>query len=298
MTEALQIGHRPYTAEEVVALIEKYHMIPQLVRELIVDEAIASIECTPEEQAQACLQFYKQNQLTTSEAQLAWLQQQGYTPEQFAAKLTRDLKILKFKQATWGNQVPAYFLKRKGQLDQVVYSLLRTTEPGLAKELYYRIQAGEQSFAELAPAYSQGSEAETGGLIGPVSLSVPHPALAQMLAKSQVGQLWPPISLGSWQVIVRLEQQLPVQLDEFMRQRLLEELFNSWLQRECQQQMKQSALNAEADRTSETNTAQEQESRETIPEQSSTSIPDRTSITSPTPLPPTPLLPPTQCFCP
>lgn len=239
MTVALQIGHRPYTAEEVVALIEKYHMIPQLLRELIVDEAIALIECTPEEQAKACLQFYKQNHLNTSQEQLAWLQQQGYTPEQLEAKVTRDLKIHKFKQASWGNQVPAYFLKRKAQLDQVVYSLLRTTEPGLAKELYYRIQAGEQSFAELARAYSQGPEAETGGSIGPVSLSVPHPALAQILAKSQVGQLWPPTPLGSWQVIVRLEQKLPALLDEFTSQRLLEELFNAWLQKECAKRMQQ-----------------------------------------------------------
>lgn len=236
MTVALQIGNRLYTAEEVVGLVEKYNMLPQLMREVIVDEAIASIECTPEEQAIACQVFYEQNQLTTPEAEAAWLAQQGWIAGQLVAKVTRALKINKFKQATWGNQVQAYFLKRKGQLDQVVYSLLRTTDPGLAKELFFRIQAGEQSFAEIARAYSQGPEAETGGLIGPVSLSVPHPALAEILSKSQVGQLRPPTPLGPWLVIVRLEQKLPVQLDEFMRQQLLDELFNTWLQTQCQQQ--------------------------------------------------------------
>lgn len=239
MTVALKIGNRLYTAEEVVTLIERYQMLPELVREVIVDEAIASIDCTSEEAATACHLFYEQHQLTTPERQGAWCRQQGCTPEQLVAQVIRQLKINKFKQATWGNQVPAYFLKRKGQLDQVVYSLLRTTDPGLAKELFFRIQEGEQSFAELARAHSEGPEAETGGLVGPVRLSVPHPALAQILAKSQVGQLWPPTPFGSWLVIVRLEQQLPVQLDEFMRQQLLDELFSTWLQAQCQQQTPQ-----------------------------------------------------------
>ena len=37
----------------------------------------------------------------------------------------------------------------------------------------------------------RGQEAQTGGLIGPVELSVPHPALARILSISKPGQLWP-----------------------------------------------------------------------------------------------------------
>lgn len=236
MTVGLQIGTRLYTAEDVLQLIERYQMLPQLVRQVVIDDAIADIDCTPDELAGSLQQIYNQNQLTTPEQQAAWHQQQGFTSDGFVTKVTRELKINKFKHAMWANQVQAYFLKRKAQLDQVVYSVLRTTDPGLAKELYFRIQAGEQSFAELARSHSQGPEAATGGLVGPVRLSVPHPSLAQILAKSQVGQLWSPIPLGYWFVIVRLEQHIPVQFDESMRQQLLEELFHTWLQQECQQQ--------------------------------------------------------------
>jgi len=49
--------------------------------------------------------------------------------------------------------------------------------------------------AELARD-SQGPEAETGGLIGPVELSNPHPAIAQMLSISKPSHLWP---LGVWE---------------------------------------------------------------------------------------------------
>jgi len=51
--------------------------------------------------------------------------------------------------------------------------VIRTKDPGVAQELYFRIQAGEQSFAEVAREYSQGPEAYTCGLLGPVELSMP-----------------------------------------------------------------------------------------------------------------------------
>lgn len=51
-----------------------------------------------------------------------------------------------------------------------------------------------------------------------------------MLSVSQPGQLWPPLRLGEWLLIVRLEKLLPAQLDEPMRQSLLNELFEAWLQ--------------------------------------------------------------------
>jgi hypothetical protein len=82
-----------------------------------------------------------------------------------------------------------------GQLDKVVYSVIRTKDMGVAQELYFRIQEGEQSFSELAREYSQGPEALTGGLTGPVELILPPRPLAGMLSVSQPDQLWPPPSL-------------------------------------------------------------------------------------------------------
>ncbi len=144
----------------------------------------------------------------------------------------RQLKIEKFKQATWENKLESYFLSRKGQLDKVFFSLIRIRpqEAELAQELYFRIQEEEQSFAELAREYAQGREAQTGGLNGPVELGSLHPILARMLSVSQPGQLWPPTRLEEWVIIVRLEKFIPVQMDEAMRQRLLNELFSTWLQ--------------------------------------------------------------------
>jgi parvulin-like peptidyl-prolyl isomerase len=142
---------------------------------------------------------------------------------------TRALKIEKFKHATWEHKLESYFLNRKGDLDQVVYSLIRAQDASLVQELFFRIQAGEQTFAELAQAYSQGLETHTGGIHGPVQLGMIDPQLAQILRTSQPGELHFPVCIAGWFVLVRLEVFIPQPLDQAMRQHLLQELFERWL---------------------------------------------------------------------
>jgi parvulin-like peptidyl-prolyl isomerase len=235
MAVVLQVGDREITADEVLPLIAGYQMLPQLLRELIIDQAITSIELTTEEVAAACQQFYAQNQIASEADRQAWLGRYGMTAAQLEALATRGLRIDRYRQATWGPKLESYFLTRKGQLDKVIYSLIRTQDLGIAQELYFRINEGEQSFAELAREYSQGPEAQTDGLIGPVELSVPHPTLAQILSLSQPGQLAPPTRVGEWLVIVRLERFIPAQLDDAMRRRLFNECFETWLQEQLAQ---------------------------------------------------------------
>jgi parvulin-like peptidyl-prolyl isomerase len=156
-------------------------------------------------------------------------------PEQFQRLVVREVKIEKFKQQTWDNKLESYFLQVKERLDRVIYSLIRTKDQGIAQELYFRIQEGENTFAELARDYSQGAESQTGGLIGPVELNTPHPQIARILAASKPGQLWPPMPVGEWLVILRLEKYLASELDPPTQQRLRDELFQQWLAEELQQ---------------------------------------------------------------
>lgn len=235
MTPILQVGDRTITADQIVPLLTSYQMLPRLLVEIIIDQAIARITCTPEEIALNCKLFCQKNQLSTETERQAWLERYRMKSDQLAALATRNLKIEKFKQATWGNKVESYFLSCKSQLDMVIYSLIRTQDMAIAQELYFRILEQEQSFAELASKYSQGSEAQTNGCIGPVALSSCHPTLAKMLTHSQPGQLWTPMQIGEWVVIVRLEKLIPAQLDETMRQQLLNDLFAQELQNKLEQ---------------------------------------------------------------
>jgi parvulin-like peptidyl-prolyl isomerase len=236
MASIIQIGNQTIQPAELPHLLAGHKILYILQREVIIDKAIATIELTPEEKASSIEQFSQQNKLTTPEAIKAAQQQLCITSQQFEAIATRELRVEKFKQATWGNKLEQYFLQFKPQLDKVIYSLLRTDNSEIAQELFFRIQDGDTTFADCAKEYSKGQEAQTGGLIGPVPLSQPHPALAQKLGISKPGQVLPPMKLENWYVIVRLEKLIPSQLDDATRTMLLNHLFEQWLGEQTQLQ--------------------------------------------------------------
>lgn len=230
MTATLQLGNQPFTQTDLLPLLTRYRLLPQLQREMAIDRAIETVACTAEEIATAREQFYLQNHLTSAEARQNWLSHQGLTEEELEQLAIRDRKIEKFKQMTFERKVESHFLRRKSQLDRVVYSVLRVRSPETAMELFFRISEGEQTFAEAARQYSELPEALCGGLSSLCELGMLPPALAQVLYKSHPGQLHQPLQFGEWSVLVRLEQSFPAQLDEPMRQRMINELFELWVQ--------------------------------------------------------------------
>ena len=237
MSEILQVAEETITEKDLFPLLIKHQMLIPLAREVILDQALVNIECTPEETQGARQKFFNQMRIGSDEQLQLWLEQNYLTKDQLETRIVRGLKLEKFKRETWGNKLESYYLKRKRQLDKVVYSLIRTKDYGIAQALYFRIESGEQSFAEVAKKFSEGAEAQTGGLIGPVELHVPHPQISQMLMRSEPGKLLAPVKVEDWVVILRLEKYLSAKLDQAMSQRLLNELFNKWLNEQLQEKV-------------------------------------------------------------
>ncbi|MBE9064274.1 peptidylprolyl isomerase [cf. Phormidesmis sp. LEGE 11477] len=231
MNAALQIGTKSIDTPTLVQKLLQYRLLETFVKETIVDELIEGVSCDP---AVAFAQFCQQRKLQTEEQQQAWCQQAHLTPEQMRLEAIREMRLVLFKEQTWGDRLQTFFLERKGQFDRVVYSLIRTKNKELAQELYFRLCDDGASFADIARQYSEGKEAQTGGLVGPIEMSVPHPILARMLQLSEEGQLWEPAKIGDWMIIVRCEKLIPAQLDEPMRQRLLQDQFQTLLNQRMQ----------------------------------------------------------------
>jgi parvulin-like peptidyl-prolyl isomerase len=237
MSVVLEVDNQVYTADDLVPLLTQYQILPKLAQEILTDKAIAQIQCSEEENTTIFEQFCQQNQLSSEEQVQEWLNKQGMNRQQLQNLITKKLRIDKYKQETWNDQVDAHFIQRKSQLDRVVYSLIRVAKAEVAQELYFRIKDDQNAFSALAMEYSQGTEAQTGGLIGPVEINAPHPKIAQILTTCQPGQLVPPTRVGEWIVIVRLENYISAKLDQPMRQRMLDELFNRWLNESIQQKV-------------------------------------------------------------
>ena len=231
----IQIDNKILHSTEILPKLMQYRMLPQLVKETIIDLAISEIECTPEELKLARQQFLQQYQITTKSGIISWCEQNYLSYDELDSMLLRHRKIEKFKQARWSEQVEPFFIAHKKDLDRVCFSLIRLQNKALAQEIYFRLTEKEQTFAELARQYSLGSEAQTAGIIGPVPLDRVHPTIARMLKRVEPGKILPPAQVQEWIAIVRLETFISAQLDEQIKKELLDKLFSQWLDKKMRE---------------------------------------------------------------
>ena len=217
---------------ETLALLRRHNLLERLVRAEILSKTVEAIDLSTEQRDQAWNNFKTKNKLDDKELFENYLKNNGLKEGDLRWQLELPIRIRIYSQKHFQHKAEARFLARKEQLDQIVYSLLRLQDGYLARELYLRISGGEANFADLAANYSQGPEAKTKGIIGPVPMTQAHPALSERLRTSQPGQLLQPFQVDKWWLVVRLERYEAAQFDDNTRQRMAQELFQEWLNRE------------------------------------------------------------------
>lgn len=232
MTEqpVVELAGRPWlTLSEINRLVRQHELGPTLAKAWVLDELLAAIPMAPERERELVQAWHQRRQLQDSKALAAWLCTAGLSRADLPAVAGREERLARFCQHRWGDEIEVHYLRRKAELDRVVYSLIRVNERGLADELHQRIVEGETDFTELAPRFSSGQERHTRGVIGPMPLAMAHAEIASRLRIGQPGQIWPPFQVADVWVVLRLEQQLPTRLNEETRSRMMDELFQAWL---------------------------------------------------------------------
>ena len=79
----------------------------------------------------------------------------------------------------------------------------------MPRELWIRLEEDETTFAEAAREFGEGPEADRQGVIGPIPIGALQPVLQDILRGLKAGELSPPIALGEWQLLLRLEKLTP-----------------------------------------------------------------------------------------
>ena len=220
---------------EAIGLLRRHNLLLPLLQRLVEEEAVAEIIIESAEHDQMLQAWYgklsREEALELVRRQLGW----DEAAVNWQVQLPEKLKRLAKQQFT--AKAEAHFLKRKGQLDQVVYSLVRVKEPALARELYLQLSAGEASFADLAEKYSDGPERLSKGVVGPKSIAAAHPQLAERLRTARNGEVIPPFDLAGWWLIARRDQFEPAVFNEAVESQMAQELLQEWVQEEAKRRL-------------------------------------------------------------
>ena len=88
MTIILKIKDQEYTTEDIIPLLKKYRLFPQIAKEIIIDQSVGSIEIEPEKINQARLNFYQANGIKNPEQLEQWLKLQDISEEHLEYLMT------------------------------------------------------------------------------------------------------------------------------------------------------------------------------------------------------------------
>lgn len=205
-----------------------------LMRRVLIESCLASIQVSPEEQQEFHRRFLHDQNIESHEELTNWLQERGLSEDQASRNVVEALKLERFKDQQFAEKIDQIFLETKDMRDRVVYSMLRVASRPAALELHTRLSEGDSTFTDLCQEHSLGAERETGGLIGPIELSRLKSEIAEILRISKPGQLWAPMEINGFWIILRLDKRLSAQLDSSMRRKIRDELFDAWLSEQCE----------------------------------------------------------------
>ena len=223
------------------SLLDRFNLLRPLVKQMVINEAIAHVLVSQAELEQARLGLLQQHGFDCMGQWGDLLEQLGRSEDKVLEHLLHSIRRRSWMRERFAAKAEARFLERKNDLDQVVYSLLRLKNSFLARELYLQIESDESSFADLAKCYAEGPERNTNGIVGPVSLTQAHPVLVEKLRVAQPGVLLEPFRISDWWLVVRLERYSPSTFTEEVSDLMCQEIFDIWVEKETTASLSQLA---------------------------------------------------------
>ena len=215
--------------DECINLLHNNNLLQPLVRSVLVKDLLSEIKIETELKDKLVSKFMGELNISDENILNDWLDKNRLDRMTFEELALSKTKLKKYSKNQFNHKVEARFLERKTDLDIVVYSMIRVKDYFLAREIYFRIFEKESEFGELAKKHSDGIESKTRGIVGPAPLGQAHPRLIELLKCSNEGEVNTPIQIDDYYIIVRLEYYEDAKLDDYMRERMIEELFNKWI---------------------------------------------------------------------
>ncbi|WP_310425462.1 peptidylprolyl isomerase [Chamaesiphon sp. VAR_48_metabat_135_sub] len=233
MSSTVQVGKRTFTTDAICEQLTSSDLLPQLLREMIIDEILADWDVEIDGKIP-----YNREEFTEGCDRLGRLAgYQGLNQLQLYKIVDRHLRLQKFKHTRWSSRVYSHYLQRKSSFDRVKFSLIQVDDRGLAEELYFRVQRGEQSFSDLAFRYSQGDSAKDGGRVTAIDIDRTHPEIVPYLRSLKEGEISAIFTLNNLHTFVRSEGSILAELDDSLNQILIDELFEKWVQQKIAERL-------------------------------------------------------------
>ena len=218
---------------ECLSILNKNRLLKTLIQKELVQDKLSKVTLGDDIKAEIMKKFYEDLAKSINIPVEEWVLNSKLTKTELENIALKSIRLKQYCKDNYYNKVESRFLSRKNELDIVVYSLIRVNDFFKARELFFRISEKEIDIGDLASEYSEGIEKKTRGIIGPCPIGKAHPQLRAILQRSKPGEVHPPVKIQNSVLIVRVEFYEPAILDDFMREKMGEEMFNESIESEA-----------------------------------------------------------------
>ena len=208
-----------------VNFLDNANLLENTAKELIINKLIDKITIGEKQFDEFFREFLKKNQINEEKQLINFLDKNSFSKKTLRRKLLRSIKIQKLYTNEFKKQAKDYFLLNKNIFNKVTYTLIRTSNLQLAKELYLQIEGGEENIHDLAEKYSEGDEKLTRGIVGPIPLNQGHYLIRQKIGNSKEGELIEPFQIENWWIILKLEKFLKIKYTDQLEISICRDLF-------------------------------------------------------------------------
>ncbi|RUT10019.1 hypothetical protein DSM106972_005140 [Dulcicalothrix desertica PCC 7102] len=164
-----------------------------------------------------------------------WLEKHHLSVKEFEELVHNQALSRKLAHHMFSPHVEKYFYEHRLDYDQAATYEVVFEERDLALELFYAIEEGEITFAEIARQFIQEPELRrAGGYKGLRRRSSFRPEIAAAVFAATPPQILKPITTPSCVYLIWVEEIIQPQLDEELREKITEEMFSDWLQQQIE----------------------------------------------------------------
>ena len=220
--------------KNVINFLINNNLMGSYLREILIEAESSKISVDPDEKREAFKSFLMKNNLNDINDLDDFRKSKDWSKEKMENIILKPLKIRSLAENKFSDKANDHFLKRRNDLDMIVYSIIRMKEKQLALELYLRIDSEEEDFHSLAKKYSEGTEKLTKGIIGPIYTNQANQVLMNKLKSSKSGELIEPFQLDKWWILMRLETFIPVEFTSTIKLQMCAELLDAYLSNEIE----------------------------------------------------------------
>ncbi len=229
-----QIGYRELIAEAKIAG-QVSELIQGIVRRQAIAQAVdrAGIEITDAEIQIAADLFRSNNQLETSEATWKWLKDRFLSVEDLERIIIDRLNTDKLAHHLFADEVERCFYQNILDYSGAIIYEVVLEDRNLAMEIFYSLEEGDLSFADVAHQYITDPELKRrGGYLGKIDRKQLRPEISAAVFAAKPPQLIKPIVTKVGVHLIHVEEILQPQLDSVLYQQILMNLFEQWLEQQ------------------------------------------------------------------